>query len=55
MKLRKSISLPADEVINILSGSNVLNVSQYFADLYEKYKDDDGFLYLVIKGIPASG
>lgn len=44
--IRKRLRLPAEKAIFIFMGGTMPVISSSLADLYDKYKDRDGFLYV---------
>lgn len=44
--IRKKINLSSEESIYLFCNNTLLCANSMFYDLYEKYRDDDNFLYL---------
>lgn len=48
--LRKRIKLSSDKAMYILFDKKYMNTSKCLREIYEKFKDKDGFLYCVVSG-----
>ncbi|KAH9586681.1 Autophagy protein Atg8 ubiquitin-like [Trypanosoma melophagium] len=55
MVLRKRVQLSAEEAIFLFVGGAVPPVTAQMSDLYAKYKDEDGFLYIKYSGEATFG
>nr|CCC91676.1 putative microtubule-associated protein 1A/1B, light chain 3 [Trypanosoma congolense IL3000] len=55
MVLRKRVQLEAESALFVYINDTVLPSSAQMADIYTKYKDEDGFLYIKYSGEAALG
>ncbi len=53
--LRRSIVLDADSTVYLYSKSHMLKQDKMLSEIYEAYRDDDGFLYITVSDIPVLG
>ncbi|AAZ12654.1 microtubule-associated protein 1A/1B, light chain 3, putative [Trypanosoma brucei brucei TREU927] len=53
--LRKRVQLEAESALFVYTNDTVLPSSAQMADIYSKYKDEDGFLYMKYSGEAAFG
>nr|CCC91678.1 putative microtubule-associated protein 1A/1B, light chain 3 [Trypanosoma congolense IL3000] len=55
MVLRKRVQLEAESALFVYINDTVLPSSAQMADIYTKYKDEDGFLYIKYSGEATFG
>jgi len=56
MEIRKHIAIPPEKTIFLYVGNNVLpQQSATMAQIYNQYRDEDGFLYVVYSGESVFG
>lgn len=48
--IRKRMKLPAEKAIFLFVGDTIPSCSTPLAQIYQKYRDDDGFLYITYTG-----
>tara|TARA_Y100000022_G_C13133203_1_gene321365 strand:- start:303 stop:716 length:414 start_codon:yes stop_codon:yes gene_type:complete len=48
LKLRKNLNINSYESIFLLTNNNLLNTNDLLNIIYEKYKHEDNFLYIII-------
>ena len=53
--IRKRIALASDKAMFVFINNNLPAVSLLLSEVYIKYKDDDGFLYMTYSGENAFG
>nr|3H9D_A Chain A, Microtubule-associated protein 1A/1B, light chain 3, putative [Trypanosoma brucei]3H9D_B Chain B, Microtubule-associated protein 1A/1B, light chain 3, putative [Trypanosoma brucei] len=53
--LRKRVQLEAESALFVYTNDTVLPSSAQMADIYSKYKDEDGFLYMKYSGEATFG
>ena len=53
--VRKKLNCSDDQIIFFYHNKNVLKLDQSIGELYQKYKSEDGFLYLKFSEIKALG
>lgn len=55
VQLRSSMDLKSDQAIFLFVGNTLLPTGSMISLIYNKYKDEDGFLYIVYSGENAFG
>ena len=53
--LRRSINLSPESAIYLYSKNHMLKQDKFMGEIYEMYKDEDGFLYINVSDIPYLG
>ncbi len=53
--LRRSINLSPESAIYLYSKNYMLKQDKFMGEIYDMYKDEDGFLYISISDIPYLG
>ena len=53
--LRRSMNLGPENTIYLYVNNNMLRHDKLIGEVYEQYKDEDGFLYISLTDIPALG
>lgn len=48
--IRKRLSLPAEKAIFLFVGKSLPRTAALMSEVYDKHKDEDGFLYLTYSG-----
>ena len=49
--IRSRIKLPAEKAMYMMVGNDIIPVpSHTLSEVYNKYKDEDGFLYVIVTG-----
>lgn len=48
--VRNRIKLPSEQALFLFVGSNIPSGNELISELYHKYKDPDGFLYVTYSG-----
>ena len=46
--IRRRIKLKAEHAMYFFVGDKILQANNYMSEIYNKYKDDDGFLYIYV-------
>ncbi len=53
--LRRSINLSAESAIYLYSKNFMLKQDKFMGEVYDMYKDEDGFLYINLNDVPYLG
>ena len=53
--LRRSINLSPESAIYLYSKNAMLKQDKFMGEIYDMYKDEDGFLYINVSDIPYLG
>ncbi len=53
--LRRSINLDPENAIYLYIKNHMLKQDRFISEIYDQYKDEDGFLYIKATDIPALG
>ena len=53
--IRKRIKLPAEQALFLFVNNSIASSSDLMSTLYEREKDEDGFLYITYSGKAACG
>ncbi len=53
--LRRSVNLSPENAVYIYAKNHLLKHDKFMGEVYEAYKDEDGFLYVNVSDIPALG
>ena len=55
VKLREFLKLRPEDAIFLFANSVTLTPNSSFGEIYTKYRDEDGFLYIIIAEFPVYG
>ena len=53
--LRRSINLSPESAIYLYSKNHMLKQDKFMGEIYDMFKDEDGFLYINVSDIPYLG
>lgn len=53
--LRRSMNLDPENAIYLYIQNHMIKQDRFIAEIYEQYKEEDGFLYINVTDIPALG
>ena len=53
--LRRSINLGPESAIYMYARNHMLKPDKFMGEIYDQYKDEDGFLYINVSDIPSLG
>ncbi len=53
--IKKSATMSSEETLYLSVGKNIQRNTVFIGELFERYRNEDGFLYLNISNVPAFG